>query len=85
MKNSGLRQLKIVDGVRARMRVHVQVDYSGALAICACGCQGVSARVDHVSLSVRRCHSPSLSPRLTVTGRDPSNYLFLDHMQMAKR
>lgn len=38
-----------------------------------------------VSPSVCRRHSPSLSPRLTVTGRDPSNYLFLDHMQMAER
>lgn len=36
-----------------------------------------------VSPSACRRHSPSLSPRLTVTGRDPSNYLFLDHMQMA--
>lgn len=38
-----------------------------------------------VSPSARRRHSLSLSPRLTVTGRDPSNYLFLDHMQMAEQ
>lgn len=38
-----------------------------------------------VSPSTCRHHSPSLSPRLTVTGRDPSNYLFLDHMQMAEQ
>lgn len=37
-----------------------------------------------VSPSACQRHSPSLSPRLTVTGRDPSNYLFLDHMQMAE-
>lgn len=46
--------------------------------VCLCRCTCVC-----VSPSARRRHSLSLSPRLTVTGRDPSNYLFLDHMQMA--
>lgn len=38
-----------------------------------------------ISPSARRHGSLSLSPRLAVTGRDPSNYLFLDHMQMAEQ
>lgn len=47
-----------------------------------CVCVFVCRRV---SPSACQRHSPSLSPRLTVTGRDPSNYLFLDHMQMAEQ
>lgn len=56
-----------------RISVNLSVCANSYDTVCVC-----------VSPSACRRHSPSLSPRLTVTGRDPSNYLFLDHMQMAE-